>query len=111
MYDSASLASDGFRQMGFDLETGREVWVKIEGTKMTVREFAPVDELLEDNAELRSETAGTRHADGLSLVARIPEHIMHNRLMEALRQGDNAYLDRWLNDPDHAKFRVRSGRI
>ena len=111
MYDSASLASDGFRQMGVDPETGREVWVKIEGTKMTVREFAPVDDLLEDNAALRAELAGTRHGDGLSLVARIPEHIMHNRLMEPLRQGDKAYLDRWLNDPDHAKFLVRGGRV
>lgn len=111
MYDSASLASEGFRLMANDPTTGREVWVRIEGTKMTVREFAPVDDLIADNHELRADLTGSRHADGLSLVMRVPEHILHNRLMEPMRQGDRAYLDRILNSSDFDPFRVRDGRI
>lgn len=111
MYDSASLASEGFRHMANDPETGREVWVRIEGTKMTVREFAPVDDLVADNRDLRADLAGARHADGLSLVMRVPEHILHNRLMEPMRQGDKKHLDRVLNSSEFDIFRVRDGRI
>jgi hypothetical protein len=110
IFDEASLISAGYRLMRHDPFTGRKVYVLIEGTKLHVKEFADVEPLLNQNKEIRAMTAGTGYGDG-AIVARIPEHILHGVLAEPMRQGDKGYLDRWLNDSDHSKFRVRDGRI
>jgi hypothetical protein len=103
--------ADGWCVLQRDRDTGREVHMLDDGDKMHIREMVPTDQLVAENAAMRAENAGKRHGDGMSLVARVPLNVFHNRLGEALRQGDDAFLRRWLNDPDHAAFRTRDGRI
>jgi len=102
---------DGWCVVFRDRQTGREIHALDEGDKMRVREVMDVEGLVAENAAIRGELAGTRYGDGLSLAARVPIHVFHNRLAEAVRQGDDAFVRRWLNDGDHAAFRVRDGRI
>lgn len=67
--------------------------------------------LLDENAAIRAIQDGRRYGDGQTLVARVPMNVWANRLMESNRQRDRAHLRRFLNDPDHAGFRTKSGRV
>lgn len=102
---------DGWCVVYRDPQMGREIHALDEGDVMRVREVVDVEGLVNENAAIRGELAGTRYGDGLSLAARVPINVFHNRLSEAMKQGDDEYVRRWLNDSDHAKFRVRDGRI
>lgn len=102
---------DGWCVVYRDPQMGREIHALDEGDRMRVREIVDVERLVDENAAIRGELAGTRYGDGLSLAARVPINVFHNRLSEAMKQGDDEFIRRWLNDSDHAKFRVRDGRI
>lgn len=69
------------------------------------------EELVAENAAIRQEQDGQRYGEGNTLVARIPMTVFANRLTDAIKQGDDGFIKRWLNDPDHAAFRTKSGRI
>ena len=90
--------------------TNKQVWALDEGGKMRIREVMPVDDILAENAALQVESLNRSYGD-MALVARVPMHIWSNRLAQAIVQRDDAYLTRWLNDGDHARFRTRMGRI
>ena len=81
------------------------------GEKWEYRTVQDCGVLVEENAEIRAAQAGQRYGDGLTLVARVPMTVWSGRLNEAIRQGDHAFLARFLNDPDHAAFRTKTGRI
>jgi hypothetical protein len=87
-----------------------QVWALDEGGKLRIREVMPVDEILAENAALQVENLNRPFGD-MALVARVPMHIWSNRLAPAIVQQDRAYLSRWLNDSNHARFRTRAGRI
>lgn len=67
--------------------------------------------LVQENAAIRQAQEGKRYGDGNTLIARIPMTVWANRLSDPIKQGDDEFLKRWLNDPDHAAFRTKSGRI
>jgi hypothetical protein len=90
--------------------------LKAQGVAHREDEFAdemavmPVDNILERNERLRNETAGERWGNGQK-VASIPIHIWQRELAEAQREGDDKYVNRWLNDSDHRKFRTKDGKV
>lgn len=97
----------------YDAATGRSVWVT-EGDipgQMIFRIDTPVDEILEANVEAEKATHGQRFGDW-NRAASIPLQLYHSAgLAEAAREGDDAYLRRFLNDGDNAKFRTSRGRL
>ena len=93
-----------------DPETGKQVWMLDEGDKIRIRTVMPVDDLLDENAAMQTENLGKRWGDG-AVVARVPMHVWQRQLAPAIHQDDKAYVSRWLNDSDHARFRTRGGRI
>ena len=80
------------------------------GTAVMRTEYHRTEELLAVNHEEAASNLNTRWGDG-KVVARIPMNVLFNQLGEAVRDGDDAYVNRWLNDPDHAKFRTRGGKL
>lgn len=93
-----------------DPVTGKQTWALDEGDRMRVREVMPVDDLMAENAEMQIDALNRPFGD-MALVARVPMHVWQKALAPAILQGDDAYLSRWLNDGDHARFRTRLGRI
>jgi hypothetical protein len=81
------------------------------GEKWEYRTEQDCTELVDENTAIRNEQDGKRYGDGLTLIARVPMTVFSGRLNEAIRQGDHRFLSRFLNDPDHAAFRTKSGRI
>lgn len=107
---SQAHVSYDWRVLSHDSVTGRTVYIKQDGPRVTVRTEMPVDDLLDENVALQAARAGERWGDGQH-VARVPAHIHQRELMPAIMDGDDAYVKRWLNDPDHSKFRTRSGKL
>ncbi len=110
MYDADTLRSAGYSLMSRDAVTGRQVWGKLEGTKLHVKEIAPVDRIVAANKAVRAENVGRGWGDG-AVAMRVPMHVLMNRLMEPLIQDDKKHLDRVLNSSEFDPFRVRDGRV
>jgi hypothetical protein len=100
-----------WRLFDYDLVTGKAVFMRFEGDQLKVRTVMPVDDLVDENADRRAETAGTKWGDGIQHVARIPIHMWQRQLAEPLLQEDQKALSKWLNDPDNAAFRTREGKV
>mgnify|MGYP000851157081 CR=1 FL=1 len=82
----------------------------LEDGEMIIRTDTEVNALLDTNTAERNIKAGQRWGDGRK-VASIPAQIWTRDLAEAVRQDDNRYLSRWLNDADHAAFRTFEGKV
>lgn len=84
-----------------------------DGTSVMRTEYPYTEELLAINAESQVNNLNTRWGDG-KVVASIPMNVLFNAemgLSEAISEGDDAFLNKWLNNSDHSKFRTRGGRL
>ena len=69
-----------------------------------------VEELVEQNKAAFNDSAGKRWDDG-KVIASIDMQTYFNDLVPARLNGDDAYLKRWLNDPDNRAYRTFKGKI
>lgn len=99
-----------WRLFSHDPMTGKKVWHLDMGEHIIVRTETPVDELFNQNAEDMSNSIGRRWGNG-QRVASIPMDIFFAHLNEANKNGDSAYIKKWLNNADHQKFRTFGGRL
>lgn len=100
-----------WRLFDYDPLTGRTVWVLYEDDRTHFRTDYPVENLIRDNKLLQTETAGKRFTD-MTLVASIPINIYQDSGFEkAQREGDNAFMKRFLNDGDNAAWRTKEGHL
>lgn len=76
-------------------------------------EYYRVNQIVDFNAEQRSGLAGRAWGDG-QIVGRIPMNLLFDEktgLFEAVRNGDDAFVNRWLNDSENRDFRVKEGKL
>ncbi len=93
-----------------NFQLGRTVWKRDNGDgTVTFRTDYRADELLEDNKAHRLESEGRAFGDWVRVAALTP-NLYHDRLNEALTEGDDKYVRRFLNDSDNAGFRTSRGR-
>lgn len=89
----------------------KTVWHEQADGSIVVETISNVDELVGENKAMyagvdeRAGWKGDQH-----MVARIPLAIYYE-MVQSGKINDQAYLKRWLNDPDNKVFRVRPGRI
>ena len=96
----------------YDPASGQSVWHLFDGEKHIWRTDTPIDDLIDQNKAEAAAMRGHRRADGVGdKIASIPLDVAFEKLNEAILQGDRAYVRRWLNDSDNAKFRVREGKV
>src|SRR5690606_27770163 len=107
---SNDVYDGSWRLFSHDPLTGKKVWHLDMGEQIIVRTEKPVDELFAQNAEDMSNSIGKRFGDG-QRVASIPMDIFFDHLNEANKNGDQAYIKKWLNDADHQKFRTFRGAL
>lgn len=83
------------------------------GTSVMRTEYPHTEELFRINGEKQISSLNTRWGDG-QIVASIPMNVLFNPemgLSEAVSEGDDDFVNKWLNDSDHSKFRTRGGRL
>lgn len=69
-----------------------------------------VQPVLDANRRAYNESYGKRWGDG-QIVASIPLPLYFGNLGEALKNGDQAYVKRYLNDSDNVKLRTWRGKL
>ena len=94
-----------------DFKLKRTVWVRSnpDGSQTFRTDYA-VDDTIEANRDMRNAAEKGWKGDWHK-VASIPLNVFHDRLAEASRQGDDAYISRFLNDSDNRAWRSKDGRI
>ena len=76
-------------------------------------EYPHTEALFNINHEELMQNQGTSWGDG-KVVGRIPMNVLFNDklgLSDAVADGDDAYVNKWLYHGDNAKFRTRGGRL
>ena len=94
-----------------DFKLKRTVWVRSnpDGSQTFRTDYA-VDGTIEANRDMRNAAEKGWKGDWHK-VASIPLNVFHDRLAEASRQGDDAYISRFLNDSDNRAWRSKEGRV
>jgi hypothetical protein len=69
-----------------------------------------VDPLIEANQTAYNDSEGKRWGDG-QVVASIDLPTYFRKILPAKQNGDHAWIKRFLNDPDHRKYRTFKGRL
>jgi hypothetical protein len=111
MFKPEGQPDPSWRLLDFDPQTGKTAWMKIEDDgALKVRTVMPVDDLLEENAALRSMDSGDWTGD-MHLVSRMPIHMWQRLVAPAVQQDDKKFVSKILNDPDYSKFRTKAGRV
>lgn len=110
---SRSIRDGDWELFEWDPVTGRTVWIMEDGDKTHVRTDYPVANLVRQNAEQRN-MAQRGWSGDWHHIASTPLNLLHDEslgLIEALDQGDDKYLSRFLNDSDNAAWRTKEGRV
>ena len=91
---------------------GIRVWEKPYDEHRTIvkTEYYATEEFFGANNEEYKESVGQKFGD-FRKVASIPMHIWARQLAEAQRNGDNAYIKKFLNDYDNRCYRTFRGKI
>ncbi len=94
-----------------DFKLKRTVWVRSnpDGSQTFRTDYA-VEDTIEANATMRANVSQGWQGDWHK-VASIPLNIYHDKLAEAVKQDDMAYLSRFLNDSDNRAWRTKEGRV
>lgn len=69
-----------------------------------------VEELVEQNKAAFSDSENKRWGDG-KVIASIDLPTYFDKIVPAKLNGDDAYIKRWLNDPDNRAYRTFKGNI
>jgi len=94
-----------------DIQVGRFVWCRHnpDGTT-TFRTDYRVDPTIEINQVQRNMAQSGWKGD-YHHVASVPLNIYHDQLADAAKQGDNAYMSKWLNDSSNRAWRTKEGNL
>lgn len=104
--------NDGFKLFDWNAQMGRSVWVKhnADGTT-TVRTDTIADNTQEINRRAEAESHGKRFGEWRH-VASVPlNHDYNSNLARAFSEGDDKWVNRWMNDGDNRDFRASRGRV
>lgn len=111
---SRQVTAGGWTLFDWDPATGRSVWQTHDDKGNPVfRVDTPVAATLEENAAARNSTPEGWKGD-YHRIASVPMNLLYDRntgLNEAIQQGDDRYLSRWLNSSDNRAWRTREGTV
>lgn len=94
-----------------DFKMKRTTWARSNPDgSTTFRTDYHVDDTLDANAAMRN-TASTDWKGDWHKVASIPLGVYYDKLHEAVKQDDMAYVSRFLNDSDNRAWRTKEGKV
>ena len=95
-------------------QTGVSTWILDDGEDVHIQTRQDVSKLLDENTAIRNVTESGWKGDGMHSVARVPLAMLHDNLAgigQAVREQDDAYIAKVLNDGDYSKLRTKEGNI
>lgn len=92
-------------------QSGVSTWILDDGEEVTVQTRQDMGALLDQNRAERNMKADGWQGDWHS-VARIPLAMLHDTAMgDALRAGDDKWINGKLNDSEFANLRTKEGKL
>lgn len=108
---SMEIRDGSWTLIDHDIETGRSVWMAFQDDQYVFRVDMPLNDIFDQNNAAVVETIGRKFGD-YNRVASIPHHLIYqNGVDDAMRQHDDKWLAKFLNDPDNQKFRTSRGSV
>jgi hypothetical protein len=102
---------NGWWLVDHDPRMKRTVWAMENGDGTTTyRTDYAVDDTIEANTAMRNAADAGWKGDWHK-VASIPAGVFWDKLAEASKQGDDKYIQRFLNDSDNRAWRTKDGAI
>lgn len=95
-------------------QSGVSTWAMSEGEDIHIQERQDLSVLLDENKALMNMSNKTWKGDKLHSVARIPLVMLHDKnsgIGEAMREGDETYIKKVLNDGDNVNLRTKGGTL
>jgi hypothetical protein len=90
----------------------RTVWVRDNGDEWEIiTDYHNAEATKDANAALREDSEGKRFGDYRLLASMPPNELRATGLEAALRQGDDKFISRWMNDSDNRGYRASRGRV
>lgn len=109
-----AITDGGWTLFDWDAATGRTTWVTTDDKGNTVFRYdMPVAATIEDNTAARNAVASGWKGDW-HRIASVPMQLLYDKnlgLNEAVLQGDDAHVRRFLNDSDNRAWRTKEGRV
>ena len=92
-------------------DIGMRVWECDMGDHTIIKtEHYVANDFFEANKVEFNESASHRWKDG-RVVGHVPLHTLFRELGGAIKDGDEKYITKWLNDPDRRRFRTFEGEV
>lgn len=94
--------------------SGVSTWIQADGDDVNIQTRQDVTALLNENTAIRNITQSGWKGDGLHSVARIPLSMLHDTkssLGEAIKEGDDKFVARFLNNSEMSKLRTKEGNL
>jgi hypothetical protein len=107
-----SITDGDFELLTANPVAGTSTWIRYnpDGTA-TLRKTVRWDQYLDANKEDFARSAGMRWGDG-KMVSSVPMgYAFKTGYADAIREGDDKWKQRFLNDIDHRKFRPFEGKV
>jgi len=90
----------------------RTVYVRDAGDEWEIiTDYHNAEATKDANSELEKDTHGRRFGDWRLIASLPPNELAATGLEEALRQGDDRFVSRFLNDPDNRGYKATRGRV
>lgn len=100
----------GWELYARDNETRRSVWINKDGDAIHWKITYCTEDIVDRNRAVFNDSIGKKWGNG-RIIASIPLNVYYDQLAEAHDQGDDKYVSKWLNDPDHQAFRTFRGKV
>ena len=102
----------GFELFDWNPMTGATYWEAIVDGRRIVRTDYVADQIIAGNRAAQAEFAGRKWSEGVGdPVASVPMNVYFDQVFPLVQQQDHKAVSRWLNDSDHAAWRMRGGRV
>lgn len=107
-----NLESGDWKLVEHDPQTGlRRYELQLDENTTIIRtESYVTQDIIDQNREEANDSIGKRFGDG-KIVAHVPLNTFFRDLVPAMREGDQTYVKRWLNNSDNEAFRSFRGNV
>lgn len=90
----------------------RKVYVKDDGEHWLIRtDYLNADHTRDFNAAMEAQSHGSRFGDYRLLTSMPANEMRETGLEEAMKQGDDRFISRFLMDPDHRGYKATRGKV
>lgn len=104
------LPAGDWRLLSSNPVSGEQTWFLDDGEHYHTAVVVDPDLMMEANNRSQTDNLNRPFGD-MAQVARMPMHMWQEKIAPAIKQEDERYIKKFLNDIDNRKFRTKLGTL